>query len=191
MMRPLRRRMLAGLGAVTASALLAGHTPYRQWTVLRQRFLLIHTNREDLGTDALGERIAAVLVEQLPSSRARVVRGPDNYRIGSLISTDQADVAVLARGTALALAERVPPFDALPPTELRVLAESAGYQLVCRRAFPRHHGYLIAEALSSASASLEMVVPDRPEGQEGAHRQLPTHVGALAFLRGEPLEPPA
>ncbi len=186
-----RRRLLAGAGAAAASMLLAGHTPYRQWTVLRQRFLLIHTNREDLGTDTLGERIAAVLAERLPSSRARVVRGPDNYRIGGLVSTEQADVAVFSRDVALALARREPPFEALPPTEVRVLAESARYQLVCREAFPRHHGYLIAEALAADAAALGIVIPERAQATDDPAGALATHAGALAFLRGEPLEPPA
>jgi hypothetical protein len=191
MFRPTRRRVLASLGAISASVLLAGHTPYRQWAVLRQRFLLIHTNREDLGTDTLGERIAAVLAERLPSSRARVVRGPDNYRIGGLLSTEQADVAVLSRAVALALARREPPFAELPPTEVRVLAESARYQLVCRDSFPRHHGYLVAEALAADAAALGIVIPDRAGSTADPEGALPTHVGALAFLRGEPLEPPA
>ena len=159
MFRPTRRRVLASLGAISASVLLAGHTPYRQWAVLRQRFLLIHTNREDLGTDTLGERIAAVLAERLPSSRARVVRDP--------------------------------PSAALPPTEVRVLADSARYQLVCRDSFPRHHGYLVAEALAADAAALGIVIPDRAGSTADPEGALPTHVGALAFLRGEPLEPPA
>ncbi len=182
-----KRRFLVAAGALGAGVLLCGHTPFRQWVVLRQRFLLIHTNREDMGTDRLGDKLAASLLEQLPSSRARVVRGPHNARIGSLMATDQADVAVFSRANAAALAKAAPPFSELPPTALRVLVEDADYQLVCRESFPRHHGYLIAEALQRDADRIGIVVPDRPVALDDG--TLPTHAGALAFLRGEPLEP--
>ena len=183
---PARRRFLGGVGLAGAVVLLAGHTPFRQWAIYRQRFLLIHTSREDLGGDSLGDGVAAALLRNLPSSRAQVVRGPNSARIASLLSTGQADVAVLTRHEALALTRSSSPFQDYTATALRVLVENDSHQLVCRVDFPGHHGYLIAEALMADGPVLGVSVPDRESGEN----IVPTHAGALAYARGLPLDPP-
>lgn len=182
--------MLAWLGAAGAACLLSGHTPYRQWTIMRQRFLLVFTSREDPASDVLGEDIARVLLRNLPASRAQVVRGPTNERVASLLATQQADVAVLSRANAFALMHADAPFSELPPTPVRVLVETPSHQFVCREDFPRHHGYLVAEALIAERAALGIEVPDREAGSPAARDAVPTHAGALAYLRGEPVEAP-
>lgn len=185
---PRRRAWLAGAGAIAAGVLLSGHTPYNQWKIFRQRFLLIHTNREDLESDALGDAVAAALLAHLPASRAQVARGPTHGRIASLMSTGQADVAVLSTELAWALARASPPFQDYAPTALNVLVENDRHQLICVDRFPRHHGYLVAQALMAEGAALGVSVPQREAGSALTEDRLPTHAGALAFARGEPLE---
>jgi hypothetical protein len=168
---------LAGLGL----PLLMGHTPYRQWKLYRQTHLLIFTSKEDPASDELGERIAARLREALPDSKARVARAPHAQRIASLITTNQADVAVLSRADALALSQRLPPFADYQPVALRMLAQTAQHQLVCREDFKPMHAYLVAEALAEQSVP-GLVLPEAAgEGGEA----VPAHAGTLAFLRGE------
>jgi len=182
-----RRRALTALGAVAASTLLAAHTPYNQWKVFRKRFLLVHTSREDMASDELGERITAVLKERLPASRAQVVRTPSDSRIASLMSTAQADVAIVSRANALALSMAAPPFEDYFPTPLRVIVENATHQLVARQDFPFHHGWLIAQSIVEANAIEGLTVPTRDAVSARAQSTIPTHDGAAAFARGEPL----
>ena len=51
----------------------------------------------------LGKRLAEVLADRLPSSKAQVSRAPHNERIASLISSHQMDVALMRRDDAAAL----------------------------------------------------------------------------------------
>lgn len=182
-----RRALLTGLGAMSASLWLTGHTPYNQWKIYRQRFLLIHTTREDADGDALGDAFVAALLANLPASRAQVARGPTYARIASLLSTGQAEVAVLTPDLALALTRSAPPFEDFIATPLAVIAETQRHQLVCVDRLPLHHGYLIAQALMQDGAVPGLVVPQREAGTPAAEGRLPTHSGALAFVRGEPL----
>ncbi|MBL8532693.1 MAG: hypothetical protein JNL33_02460 [Betaproteobacteria bacterium] len=185
-----RRRFGTVLAAVGAHCLLSAHSPYRQWVVYRQRFLLIHTHREDPSGDQFGEDLARVLLQVLPESRAQVVRGPTLLRIASLLSTQQADVAVLTREQSAAMASRSEPFGDLPPTALRVIVENDRHQFVCRDDFPARHAYLLAQALSEEAGDLKIAVPVSEEVGGGPRQGVPTHPGALAFARGEIPEPP-
>src|SRR5262245_28166630 len=173
-----RRPFLALFGSGVASLVLAGHTPYMQWKLYRQAHLLIFTTRDDVGSDELGERIAKRLLEALPDSKAQVARAPHVARIASLITSNQADVAVLSHANAAALFARKDAFADFPPVALRVLVATPQYQLVCREDFRLDHAYLVAEALAGDPGVPSLAVPT------GAG-PVPTHAGALAFLRGE------
>lgn len=178
-----RRAFLRTASASLAALLLAGHSPYRQWKVYRQRYLLLFTMRDDPPSDELGERLAARLRKVLPDSRAQVARAPNAQRIASLISTGQADTAVLAHAQALALYRGTAPFADYGAVPLRVLAETSAYQLVCREDFKPEHAYLVAEALTREPRVTDVRVPQPAAEQTG----VPLHAGVLAFARGEPV----
>jgi len=177
-----RRRLLALLALVTAAPAL-GHTPYRQWKIFRQRYLLITTSRTDPQGDALGDRFAEVLLAELPDSRAMVSRAIDLQRIASLITTDQASIAILQHADAIALAKGEAPFSAYGPFPLQAIVQTQTHWLVCRQDVPLHHGYLIAAALMDHAADLGLEIPQ-------AEDALPLHPGAAAYARGEVIEPP-
>jgi hypothetical protein len=179
-----RRRALAVLAAAGSVLLLTGHSPYRQWKLYRQSHLLLFTTREDPRSDALGETLAARLREVLPDSRAAVGRAANRERLASLLSSGQADVAVMTAADALALYRGAVPFAGFAPLPLRVLVEGEGYQLVCREDFKREHAWLLAEALMREPRAAPLAVPQRGAGAES----VPTHPGALAFARGEALD---
>src|SRR5262249_15658215 len=108
--KPCRRELLRKAAAGVAATLLCGHAPYGQWGVYRRCYLLIVTSRADPPSFELGKRLAEVLADRLPSSKAQVSRAPNNERIASLISSHQMDVALMRRDDAAALRQGRPPF---------------------------------------------------------------------------------
>ena len=177
-----RRNALTMLGGLAASSLLTAHSPYRQWKLYRQANLLVFTMRDDPRSDELGELLAAALRARLPDSRAQVARAPNAQRIASLISTDQADVGLLRIDDARALYRGEGAFADYGKVPLRVLVEMESYQLVCRENFRHEHAYAVAEALSGEPRPADLRVP-----LFGPEDGVPTHDGALAFARREPI----
>lgn len=180
-----RRHFLAFLIGATFAPTALAHTPYRQWKVFRERHLQIMTSRADPDGDALGDRLAGTLRADLPLSRAMVSRAPHLERIGSLITTDQAKFAVLARGHAQALASGEPPFADYGPYPLYSIVEAGDHLLVSRQDVPLHHAYLIVATLMQHADVLGVRIPE--EGAAG----IAPHPGVTAFARGEIVEPPA
>jgi len=153
--RAMPRRAFLQVGLVaTACFMSAGHTPYRQWQVYRRKHLLIGTSKADAPTYPLGQQIAAVLATYLPESSARVTRGPDPWRLASLLTTGQLEVALLSAADAVSLRQGRAPFDAFGPTELNALFAFGDYLLVCRPDFPAHHGYQVVQTLSENAAGI-------------------------------------
>jgi len=184
----LNRRQFLSLAAASAgSVLLSGHSPYRQWMVYRETHLIILTSRDDLGADDLGEKIAAVVREALPDSRATVGRGPRVQRIASLISSRQAEVGVVSWPNSLAMFRGEEPFQEYGAIPLRVLVQNDAYRLVCHDEFLPQHGFLLAEALMENGRNLGLSIPQRDAVDAG---DIPAHLGALAFAEGRPLDLP-
>jgi hypothetical protein len=95
-------------------------------------------------------------------------------------------LAVIAYDIALEMYRGDAPFKAVGPIALRVLVENYKYQVLCRADFARDRAYLVAEALMKNPEPLKLMVPDRPAAASGD--SIPTHPGALAFLKGDPLD---
>ena len=164
--------------------LCTGHTPYAQWTVYRRRFLLIGTSKADPPSYPLGKQIAAVIAEALPESRARPSRAPNQWRLASLITTDQMDVILLSRSDAAALASGTDPFSDFGPVPLRCLYTFGDHLLLCRPDFPDRHAYLLAQSLDEHGGALPGAAPAQP--MEGP---IAIHPGALAYAEAQPLPP--
>jgi hypothetical protein len=177
----MRRRALIRAGVLLCvSHALSAHTPYRQWQVYRQRHLVIGTSRADAPSYPLGKRIAFVLLEHLPQSSARVTRGPDPWRLASLLTTSQLDVVLLTADDAAALQDGRPPFEAFGATEMRALARLGSHLLVTRPDFPDRHAWLVAMTLMRHGDALGAEV------QIAAGDVVPAHPGALAYVSGTP-----
>jgi hypothetical protein len=187
MVRQWQRRDLLQLGAVLAVwGVASAHTPYRQWQVYRQRHLLIGTSKSDAQSYALGKEIVLVLAQHLPESSPRVTRGPDAWRLASLLTTGQLEVIVLSEDDVSALRDGHPPFEAFGPTELRTLFCFGAHWLVVRPGFPERHAWQVVRTLSEHVKEFATAAPARP-----GTGPVPIHPGALAYAAGEPLPPPA
>ena len=185
-----RRRALTAMGVLTALTAwngMSAHGADRQWKRGSGGDLLLHTDGQDPGSSEVAEILTKQLRKVLPDSGARVVREPTAERLDSVMATARGDVAVIAYDIALEMYRGEPPFKAGGPVELRVLVENYKYQVVCPADFARDRAYLIAEALMKDPEPLKLTVPDRPSGTPGRD-SIPTHPGALAFLKGEPLD---
>jgi TRAP-type uncharacterized transport system substrate-binding protein len=169
---------LALTGAV--SLLVSGHAPYGQWGVYRKRYLLILTARDDPAGYELGTRIAALLAERLPESRARVSRAPHKERVASLITSKQMDIALMHRDDAATLRAGVSHFSNYGPVPLHTIVAIGDYWLVCRDDFPARHAWLIAEALAKDQHSIRL-------SGETSEAGMPLHPGAQAYFSGRPL----
>jgi hypothetical protein len=181
-----RRRALTGIAALTAWIALSGQAADLQWKRGRAGDLLMHTDGQDPGSGEIGEMLAKQLRKVLPDSGARVAREPTAARLASVMAAAQAGLAVIAYDIALEMYRGDAPFKAVGPIELGVLVENYKYQVLCRADFERNRAYLVAQALMKDPEPLKLMVPDRPTT---ANRDsIPTHPGALAFLKGDPLD---
>ena len=171
-----RRAALALMLAVACGTFAAGHTPYGQWVVYRQKHLLVGAHRGDPRTYELAQAIVAALNDELPEARARIARGPRPQRIASLIGTGQLMTAVLSNAEAEAMTEALPPFEGYLPAPLRQVGMlDSEYSLYAASDLPDEHAWLIAQALAHAG------VVQPPGGQPIA-----LHPGAASFWRGDP-----
>ncbi|PSN17367.1 hypothetical protein C7271_18110 [filamentous cyanobacterium CCP5] len=144
-----RREFLqGGMGTIALWPLL-GHTPFPQWKVYRRLHLFIVVNREDEIACDLGRAIAHTLAEELPESRAMVTRARDGFRLASLISTKQLDVALLRRSEFAAWQQNASPYDQLEPTDLKQLFAVGDYVLISRDDFLEDHATLLQQALQT------------------------------------------
>ncbi|MDH3229703.1 MAG: hypothetical protein OEN55_07930 [Alphaproteobacteria bacterium] len=168
--------------AGTAWFALSGHTPYRHWTIYRQKHLLIGACKTDPPSYPLAERIAGTLVRHLPESSARASRAPDQRRVASLLASDQWQVSVMRRQDAADLAAGRGLFETTGAVPLNSLFAMGGHLLVCRPDFPDRHGWLVTATLTKNAA-------DIPDGTAPEHGVIPAHPGALAYAAGKPLPP--
>lgn len=177
----MERRFLLRLGVAGAAwCALSGHTPYGHWKIYRQKHLLIGSCRADPPSFALAERVAGTLVRQLPESRARASRAPDQQRIASLLASDQWQVSVLRRPEAIDLVAGHGLFATVGAVPLNSLFELGDHLLVCRPDFPDLHAWLVTATLTRNAAEI-------PGGAAPRADAVPVHPGAHAYIEGEPV----
>jgi len=180
-----RRRALKLFALAAAWVSGSAHTPYRQWQVYRQRHLLIGTSKADAPTYPLGQEIAGLLAAHLPEASARVTRGPDPWRLASLLTSGQLEVILLSAADALALQDGRAPFEAFGATPIRALFGFGDHYLICRPDFADHHAYLVVGTLTEHGGGIEGAAPADP-----VTSPVPIHPGAVAYARGRPMPSP-
>jgi hypothetical protein len=149
--------------------------------VLRQRSLLVHSTRTDPVGDALAERLVAILQRELPQANALVARTSNERQLARLLESEQALVGVMRRRDAEDFFHARAAFAGIDGHALRRLLDVDDRILVAAEAFPRHHAWLVSEALSAHAGGLAVRV------SRAADSTVPVHPGALAFARGEPM----
>jgi hypothetical protein len=115
-----------------------------------------------------------------------VTRGPDPWRLASLLTTGQLEVAILAAADVAALRDGRVPFEAFGPTELNALFAFGDYLLICRPDFPDHHAYQVVRTLSENATAISGARPIHATASPVA-----SHAGARAYALGEPLSAPS
>ena len=175
------------LASLTALPFLMGlrqvfaHTPYRQWKVMRQRYLLIHSYRSNLKTDAYAELITGKLAKDLPDAQARVARARDAQRVGSLITTGQAMLAVMNVTEANHLYRGDGEFKGLKSEMIRTLARSDDLLLISSADFPAEHAWLVMSALMHNEMESDETFESADTSDDAS---IPMHSGALAYTAG-------
>jgi hypothetical protein len=179
----MRRRGFIRIGvAGVAWFALSAHTPYRHWTIYRRKHLLIGSCKADPPSYALAEKIVELLLRGLPESNARASRAPDQRRVGSLLASDQWQVAVMRRQDAADLAAGRGLFDAVGPVPLASLFAMGDHLLICRPDVPDRHAWLVTATLSENAAEIPDGAPPDPSAGP-----VPPHPGALAYAEGKPM----
>ncbi len=163
-----------------AAAPARPHTPYRQWKVLRQRFLLVHSTRTNPESDRIAEALVATLQRVLPEAQAKVARAVHEQRLASLLTTGQAMLAVMRAHEARDLHRQAGDFAGYQGAQLRSLLAVDDQLLVTVDTFPRHHAWLVTAALVENPGGIKVNLPDGGEP--------PPHPGAAAYARGEALD---
>lgn len=171
------------LGLIGAGLLVAGHTPYKQWVVYRQRHLLILSSKHDPATFPLSKAVAGTLAEALPESRARASLAKDLARVASLLSSRQMHVAVLSGDDARRLNDGAVPTET--PFSLQLLFGLGDHLLLGHGEFPARHGYQVVQALADHRDMLAVAGANLPAPRAG----LALHAGAEAYLAGAALPP--
>lgn len=184
-MRPFDRRALLRGGLASIALMAAGpalaHTPYRQWVVYRQKHLMLGTHRGDPEGYRIAKRVADVLLEHLPASRARVARAPAATRLAGLLATGQLDVAVLQPASVAAMMTADGVFSAYGRVRLRTLAMLVDDRtLVAVADFPGPHAAAVTEALIGS--------PVAPAAAQKVEPPAPWHPGAREILRETGIE---
>lgn len=151
--------------------------------MLRERFLLVHSTRTDPAGDEIAEKFVAVLQAVLPEANAMVGRSPDEPRLAALLTSGQAVLAMMRAVDAQDLFLGRAAFAGQDGRGLRRLLAVGSHLLATVETFPRHHAWLVSAALTENAGGLAVRVP---RSEESA---VPVHPGALAYARGEPLEP--
>lgn len=175
-----RRAFIAAMAALAAAPTYA-HTPYRQWKVLRQRFLLVHSIRTDPRSDQLAEHIVATLAQSLPEAKPMVARAARPARLASLLTTGQAVLGVIRAQAAADLFHGRGEFAGFEGGTVRALLAVDAHLLATIESFPHHHAWLVTDALVEHAHGVSWRVP-------AAGGPVPVHPGALAYDRGEPPE---
>lgn len=165
-----------------AAGPVLAHSPYRQWKVLRERFLLVHSTRTDPAGDELAEKLVAVLQSALPEANAMVARSLDEARLAALLTSGQAMLAMMRAADVQNLFLGRSAFAAQDGRSVRRLLAVESHVLATVQTFPRHHAWLVSAALTENAGELAVHVPRADEST------VPIHPGALAYARGEPLE---
>jgi hypothetical protein len=150
--------------------------------VLRERYLLVHSTRNDRAGDELAEALVAVLQRVLPQANAMVSRARDERSVAALLTTGQAVLAVLRGADAEDLYFGRAAFGDFDGRVLRCLLAVDSRILATVDTFPRHHAWLVSAALIENAGALAIKVPHPGP--------VPVHPGTLAYARGEPLEAP-
>ena len=175
-----KRSFLFFLISVFFSNKIFSHTPYRQWKVLRQKSLLVHSTRTNPKGDFLAEEFVKILNKYLPEAKSRVARTKHEKRLASLLTTRQAAIGIMEINDAISLFKNKGNFTEFNGSKLRILLKSSDQLVLALDTFSSHHAWLITSIIIENSKEFDFRIPTQID-----KIPIPLHDGTLAYFNGE------
>lgn len=175
--------MLRLLAGALALLLLSAHSPWGQYQVYRQKYLLVMSNRQDPPTYVSSKRLIDAVNSIIPEARMRPARARDFQRVHALLASGQMQLTLISEARFGELVAGTGAFAGLDPVEAQIVYKFEGLLLVARTAFPARFTWEIATALKTGGWSAEPLQPYlAAEGNPTAA----VHPGARLALTGHP-----
>lgn len=186
----LKRHFYAKLIAGGSLAfLLAGHAPYRQWTVYRAERLMIVASKSEKAAFPLAEMVANDLKRTIPQVKPEATRAPTLRHITRLILSQQIQVAVITTKQAQLMFQGKGEGSREGPVPLRVVAFlKESHLLVAHTAFGKDNTFLMLSGLFDGSGLNTLSLPYKcPSAALNRSKAIgiPLHLGAQAFFMNQ------
>jgi hypothetical protein len=172
-----RRSLIQAALAIVSAALLAGHSPYRQWSALRAKHWLIVAARNDAEAFRLANAASVLLAARVPESQAMAVQAESEREVVQLLRTRQLELAMVsidAANDALGGSGSLVRDDSVP---LRTVAPFGPHLLVALEDYDPNKAARIAAAL----AGFRWQDGSAPTRRSGPQSKVPLHAGAIRF----------
>lgn len=111
------------LSYLALSPLASAHSPWGQYTVYRQKHLLIMSSKADPDSYPYSEILVNAINQEEPSARARPARARDLERCYSLFLTDQMQFMLLPRDSSTQMREASGVFQGREPLPMKTIYE--------------------------------------------------------------------
>jgi len=126
----MNRRLFLSLLAL--SPLASAHSPWGQYTVYRQKHLLIMSSKADSESYPYSEILVNVINQEEPSARARPARARDLNRCYDLFLTDQMQFMLLPKESSEQMREATGLFSSRQPLPMKTVYEFGNLVLSVR-----------------------------------------------------------
>ena len=130
------------------------HSPWGQYHVYRQKYLLIMSTIPDEPTYQYSKKLVEAINEIIPEAKARPARAKNFERVHSLFKTKQMHLVLLSKSNAKALLEGSGPFSDFGAVNVRTLYAFGDMLLLVQPDFPDSHVWLLADAFKKSYKSL-------------------------------------
>lgn len=179
-----RRSFISSGFAISAWALLSGHSPYRKFQIYRKTRLIVMAAKDDTRAGVIADGLAAFFATYWKDSKSTSGRARTAPELVRLLSTNQLEVAVLSRVDAVSARTGQDRFAKQGPAALCALAVLKDHVLVTREDLLKPVATKIINAMQSNWKSLKPDLTGAVAGPYvGQQIGIPLHSVAIDFYR--------